>query len=176
MRIHKGGRKKIGMYKESSVEEIFEKYGEMLYKICVVMLKRTHDAEDTVQDIIIKYMTHNPAFISSEHEKAWMIRVAMNLCKDKLRFYKIYPQINIETIATTYPEQSEDNQILEALLALQPKYKEVLLLHYVEGYKCQEISGILKIKEATVKKRLERGRNILKKELRGEVSSEKKSN
>lgn len=72
------------MYKESSVEEIFEKYGEMLYKICVVMLKRTHDAEDTVQDIIIKYMTHNPAFISSEHEKAWMIRVAMNLCKDKL--------------------------------------------------------------------------------------------
>ena len=96
------------------------------------------------------------------------------------KFYRIIiwrlPQINIETIATTYPEQSEDNQILEALLALQPKYKEVLLLHYVEGYKCQEISGILKIKEATVKKRLERGRNILKKELRGEVSSEKKSN
>ena len=139
------------MYKESSVEEIFEKYGEMLYKICIVMLKRTHDAEDTVQDIIIKYMTHNPAFISSEHEKAWMIRVAMNLCKDKLRFYKIYPQINIETIATTYPEQSEDNQILEALLALQPKYKEVLLLHYVEGYKSKREKTLEDLAEKVAK-------------------------
>ena len=100
----------------------------------------------------------------------------MNICKDKLRFYKIYPQINIETIKTTYSEDSTDNQILEVLLALQPKYKEVLLLHYVEGYKCYEISKILKIKESTVKKRLERGRNLLKKELRGEAYSEKKCN
>ena len=90
---------------------------------------------------------------------------AINLCKDKLRFYKQHPYINIETIKTTYPEDSIDNQILAILLELPSKCKEVLLLYYVEGYKCFEISKILKITESTVKKRLERGRKLLKKKL-----------
>lgn len=89
----------------------------------------------------------------------------MNLCKDKLRFYKQHPYINIETIKTTYSEDSIDRQIFDILLELPPKYKAVLLLYYVEGYKCSEISKILKITESTVKKRLERGRNLLKKNL-----------
>ena len=150
---------------KTSVEEVFEKYGEMLYKICIVMLKKTYDAEDAVQDVLIKYMTKNLKFESVEHEKAWLIRVAMNLCKDKLRFYQIHPQINIDMIKTTYSNQCTERQILEILLNLPPKYKEVLLLHYVEGYKCHEICRILNITESTVKKRLERGRNLLKKNL-----------
>ena len=144
-----------GMLEQASVEEMFQKYGEMLYKICIVMLKNTYDAEDTVQDVLIKYMTKKPLFETYEHEKAWLIRVTINLCKDKLRFYK----------QTTYPEDSIDNQILAILLELPSKYKEVLLLYYVEGYKCFEISKILKITESTVKKRLERGRKLLKKKL-----------
>ena len=133
------------MIETSSVEEIFQKYGEMMYKLCIVMLKKTYDAEDTVQDALIKYMLKKPLFETYEHEKAWLIRVTINLCKDKLRFYKQHPHINIETIKT--------------------KYKAVLFLYYVEGYKCFEISKILKITESTVKKRLERGRNLLKKNL-----------
>ena len=148
------------MLEQASVEEMFQKYGEMLYKICIVMLKNTYDAEDTVQDVLIKYMTKKPLFETYEHEKAWLIRVTINLCKDKLRFYKQHPYINIETIKTTYPEDSIDNQILAILLELPSKYKEVLLLYYVEGYKCFEISKILKITESTVKKRLERGRKL----------------
>lgn len=158
-----------GMLEQSSVEEIFQKYGEMLYKICIVMLKKTYDAEDTVQDVLIKYMIKKPLFETYEHEKAWLIRVTINLCKDKLRFYKHFykqhPYINVETIKTTYPEDSIDNQIFAILLELPSKYKEVLLLYYVEGYKCLEISKILKITESTVKKRLERGRNLLKNKL-----------
>ena len=96
----------------------------------------------------------NPYFIDLEY-----------LCKDKLRFYQIHPQINIDMIKTTYSNQSTERQILEILLNLPPKYKEVLLLHYVEGYKCHEICRILNITESTVKKRLERGRNLLKKNL-----------
>ena len=95
----------------------------------------------------------------------WLIRVTINLCKDKLRFYKQHPHINIETIKTTYPEDSIDSQIFDVLLELPSKYKAVLFLYYVEGYKCFEISKILKITESTVKKRLERGRNLLKKNL-----------
>lgn len=153
------------MIEQSSIDEIFQKYGKMLYKICIVMLKKTYDAEDTVQDVLIKYMTKNPLFETYEHEKAWLIRVTMNLCKDKLRFYKQHPYIDIETIKTTYSEDSTDRQIFDILLELSPKYKAVRLLYYVEGYKCSEISKILKITESTVKKRLERGRKLLKENL-----------
>lgn len=153
------------MIETSSVEEIFQKYGEMMYKLCIVMLKKTYDAEDTVQDALIKYMLKKPLFETYEHEKAWLIRVTINLCKDKLRFYKQHPHINIETIKTTYPEDSIDSQIFDVLLELPSKYKTVLFLYYVEGHKCFEISKILKITESTVKKRLERGRNLLKKNL-----------
>lgn len=146
------------MIETSSVEEIFQKYGEMMYKLCIVMLKKTYDAEDTVQDALIKYMLKKPLFETYEHEKAWLIRVTINLCKDKLRFYKQHPHINIETIKTTYPEDSIDSQIFDVLLELPSKYKAVLFLYF-------EISKILKITESTVKKRLERGRNLLKKNL-----------
>lgn len=155
-------------FDENTVEYIFMKYGEMLYKICIVMLKNSHDAEDAVQDILIKYMIRKPVFDTGEHEKAWFIRVAINLCKDRLRFYNAHPQIDIETIKTTYSEESEDKRVLEALLNLPPKYREVLFLYYVEEYKCYEIGKILRITESAVKKRLERGRNLLKIEFRGE--------
>lgn len=150
---------------QSSVRRIFDEYGEMLYKICIVMLKNTYDAEDAVQDILIKYMVKKPAFDTTEYEKAWLIRVTMNLCKDRLRFKMKHPQINIESLNTTYSDQSEERKVLEVLMNLPIKYKEVLLLYYFEEYKCNEMSGILKISEAAVKKRLERGRNLLKKEL-----------
>lgn len=150
---------------QSSARRIFDEYGEMIYKICIVMLKNTYDAEDAVQDILIKYMVKKPAFDTTEYEKAWLIRVTMNLCKDRLRFKMKHPQINIESLNTTYSDQSEERKVLEVLLNLPLKYKEVLLLYYFEEYKCNEISGILKITEAAVKKRLERGRNLLKKEL-----------
>ena len=86
------------MIETSSVEEIFQKYGEMMYKLCIVMLKKTYDAEDTVQDALIKYMLKKPLFETYEHEKAWLIRVTINLCKDKLRFYKQHPHPKINAM------------------------------------------------------------------------------
>lgn len=152
-------------FEQSSVQRIFHEYGESLYKICLVMLKNTHDAEDAVQDILIKYMVKKPVFDTDEYEKAWLIRVAINVCKDRLRFKMKHPQINIETLQTTYSEQCKEHKVLEILINLPVKYKEVLLLYYFEEYKCQEIGRMLKITESAVKKRLERGRNLLKKEL-----------
>lgn len=152
-------------FEQSSVQRIFHKYGESLYKICLVMLKNTHDAEDAVQDILIKYMVKKPDFDTDEYEKAWLIRVAMNHCKDRLRFKRNHPYIDIETIKTTYSGQSKEHKVLEILINLPVKYKEVLILYYFEEYKCREISRMLKMTESAVKKRLERGRNLLRKEL-----------
>lgn len=81
----------------------------------------------------------------------------------------MYPKISIETIKTAYSQESENRKILEILLELPIKYKEVLLLYYVEEYKCYEIGEILKLKESTVKKRLERGRKLIRKEFGGNV-------
>lgn len=148
------------------VEEAFEEFGNMLYRVAVVLLRSRHDAEDAVQDTLIKYMEHQNKLQSKEHIKAWLLRVNINICKNKLRFYQRHPVIPLEQLGMTYKNEA-DCVLMEALMKLQAAYKEVLLLYYVEGYKIREIAGILKISESAVKKRLERGREKLNELLGG---------
>lgn len=149
---------------DQSVEEVFREYGNMLYRIAFVMMKNAFDAEDVVQDTLIKYMErmeNRKPFETEEHRKAWLIRVDINLCKNRLRFYKNHPKIGMEQLSRYY-EEKEDTTLMDSLLVLSPKYREVLLLHYVEGYQGKEIAGMLKLSESAVRKRLERGRRKLK--------------
>ncbi len=150
-----------------SVERVFDEYGNMLYRIAFVMMKNTFDAEDAVQDTLIKYMECNKHFETEEHRKAWLIRVTINLCKNRLRFYRNHPKISMEQLSRYY-ESEEDTRLMDSLLLLPQKYREVLLLHYVEGYQGKEIACMLKLSEASVRKRLERGRKKLR-ELLGEA-------
>lgn len=149
---------------DQSVEEVFREYGNMLYRIAFVMMKNAFDAEDVVQDTLIKYMEHRESrkpFETEEHRKAWLIRVDINLCKNRLRFYKNHPKIGMEELSRYY-EEKEDTKLMDSLLLLPSKYREVLLLHYVEGYQGKEIAGMLKLSESAVRKRLERGRGKLR--------------
>ncbi len=143
-----------------SVEKIFDEYGNMLYRIAFVMMKNSFDAEDMVQDILIKYMECKKNFETEEHRKAWLIRVTINLCKNRLRFYRNHPKISMEQLSRYY-ESEEDTAVMDALLLLPRKYREVLLLHYVEGYQGKEIAAMLGLSQAAVRKRLERGRRKL---------------
>lgn len=143
-----------------SVEKIFDEYGNMLYRIAFVMMRNSFDAEDVVQDTLIKYMECKKNFETEEHRKAWLIRVTINLCKNRLRFYRNHPKISMEQLSRYY-ESEEDKSVMEALLLLPRKYREVLLLHYVEGYRGKEIAVMLGLSEAAVRKRLERGRGRL---------------
>lgn len=142
------------------VERVFDEYGSMLYRIAFVMMKNAFDAEDVVQDTLIKYMECKKRFETEEYRKAWLIRVAINLCKNRLRFYRNHPKISVEQLSRCY-ESQEDTAVMDALLLLPRKYREVLLLHYVEGYRGREIADMLKLSEAAVRKRLERGREKL---------------
>lgn len=149
---------------DQSVEAIFQEFGDMLYRIAFVMMKNVFDAEDVVQDTLIKYMEHRErgkAFETEEHRKAWLIRVDINLCKNRLRFYKNHPKIGVEQLSRYY-EEKEDTRLMESLLLLSSRYREVLLLHYVEGYQGKEIAQMLGISESAVRKRLERGRGKLR--------------
>ncbi len=138
-----------------------QEYGNSLYRLCSVMTGSRDDAEDAVQECFLKYVEKAPDFKDGEHEKAWLIRVASNICKDILRKRKNKSFVSLDEIRNL--GVCEDNaQILELLISLEEKYRIVIHLHYVEGYKAREVASMLGISEAAVKKRLQRGREALR--------------
>lgn len=149
------------------IETIVHRYGKMLFRISLIVLCNEQDAEDAVQDTFLKYFMKAPAFESAEHEKAWLITVATNVCKNMRRFKAMHRHLNIDELVDYY-ETPEDAALLETLMLLPEKYKMVLLLHYVEDYKVNEISNILSISPSAVKMRLQKGREFLKDKYREE--------
>ncbi len=136
-------------------------YGSSFYRLCSVMTGNREDADDAVQECFLKYVEKAPNFNDSEHEKAWLIRVASNICKDILRKRKHQSFVSLDEIRNL--GVCEDNaQILEMLVSLEDKYRIVIHLHYVEEYKAREIASMLGLTEAAVKKRLQRGREALR--------------
>ncbi len=146
------------------IETAVEKYSKMLFSLCLSILKDYDDAEDAVQDTFIKYMTKAPAFRDSEHEKAWLIKVAANICKSELRLRKRNNSLSLDEVGEIGVSE-EDSGVFEAIMSLPARYNVVMNLHYLEGYTASEISEILGINADTVRKRLQNGRNKLKKEL-----------
>lgn len=147
----------------------YDLYGNMLFKLCMVILCNREDAEDVVQDTFAKYFKKHPDFHSEEHEKAWFIRVATNASRDKRRCWFFKNTVSLDQVGE-YAETEEQTQILEQVMALPPKYKTVLYLHYIEGYRVKEVANILRMKESTAKVALYRGREMLKLEIREELA------
>lgn len=149
------------------IEIIINKYGDMLYRLCVLMLKNESDAEDIVQETIIKYHQKSPTFENCEHEKAWLIRVATNKCRDLLRFRVRHPQIDDDYLDKITCDSS-DSGIIEALASLPEKFRLVLTLHYIEDYRVEDIAKIINRTSSAVKMRLQKGRKLLEKIYREE--------
>ena len=147
--------------KSEKIEYLLQQYGNSLFRLCLFMLKNEADAEDAIQETLIKFLQKAPAFTDTEHEKAWLFRVASNICLDLLRYQKRHPQEELDM--TKYmPTKPENPEILDALLELPEKYKLVLMLYYVEGYRVNEIAEIIQKSPSAVKMRLQKGRSLLK--------------
>ena len=155
------------MQNTDCVREAVEEYGDMLYMICLVMLRNTADAEDAVQDTFIRFMQKSPVFQGEEHEKAWLIKVASNVCKDMLRQRDNVTELD-EATMNTIADSENDTHILEALMQIPEKFRIVLTLHYIEGYKVDEIAQIIKKTSSAVKMRLSKGRKLLEDKYRKE--------
>ena len=155
------------MLTSDCAREAVEKYGDMLYRICLVMLKNSADAEDAVQETFITYIKKAPAFESKGHEKAWLITVATNKCRDMIR-YRMRHQTESEEALLNYAVEKTESGIIEALMELPEKYRIVLMLHYVEEYKINEISEIIGSSASAIKMRLSRGRKLLEEKYRKE--------
>lgn len=155
---------------EKDLETTVYTYADTLFRTCLALLREPFEAEDVVQEIFLTYYRSDKVFESEEHKKAWLIRSAVNRCKNILDFQKRHRQISLDDLqecaGTEYDAENKD--ILDALLRLPQKFRIVLTLHYVEEYKVREIADILGMKESAVKMRLQKGRRLLEKIYREE--------
>ncbi len=143
-------------------------YSDMVKRICFCHLKNSADTEDVFQNVFLKYLLYNGDFEDAEHEKAWFIRVTINACKDHLKSLFRHRALPLEVLTKEAANiEPEHYDLLEAVLSLPVKYKNVIYLHYYEGYTAAEIAVILKSRENTVYSLLSRGRSMLKKKLGG---------
>ena len=146
----------------NAVTALVERYSALLYRHSLVMLGRPSDAEDVVQETFLRYMQKAPRLNGEEHEKAWLLTVAMNLCRNQLRHRKTHPHTDLDSCPEPTAPPPQDTPVLDALSALPDKVRVVVLLHYVEGYKVQEIASRLRLTPSAVKMRLQKGRQLLK--------------
>ena len=157
------------MCTEQETSRAIELYSDMIRRICLLHLKNHADTEDVFQEVFLKYVLRGAVFESVEHERAWLIRVTVNACKDLLKSLFRHRTVPLDLISEeTGNVISEYSDILETVLSLPDKYKNVIYLHYYEGYTAKEIGRILNKKENTIYSLLSRGRELLKLELGGD--------
>lgn len=151
---------------DTEFEAKYNDYGNMLYKIAFLYLGNANDSEDVLQDIFTKYLCGKYKFKNAEHEKAWFIRVTQNKCVDYLKKSgRKNVCIDDANITVTYDYDETEQDIISKVIALPEKYKSAIILYYYNDYSVEEISKTLKLSKSAVKKRLQRGRDILKLEL-----------
>lgn len=148
-----------------SVRRALDLYSQSLIKISFAYLKNIADAEEVTQEVFLAYLQKRPVFESSEHEKAWLIRTAINKSKNMLKTGWFKSRNPVPEDLSYLPK--EENEVLQAVLALDKKYRIPIHLHYYEGYSIQEIAVIMQAKPATVGTWLARGRFILKEKIGG---------
>lgn len=157
------------MRTEQEAISAIERYSDTVLRLCMVHLKNPTDTEDVFQTVFLKYVLSSVVFESEEHEKAWFIRVTINACKDWLKSLFRRRTVSLdELLDQPAAVAQEHREVLEAVLQLPAKYRNVVYLHYYEGYTAPEISDLLNIKVNTVYTLLNRARGELKKTLGGD--------
>ncbi|HHW31215.1 MAG TPA: RNA polymerase sigma factor [Clostridiaceae bacterium] len=149
--------------------QLYNRHVDTVYRVCFMYMKNKADTEDMVQNTFIRLMKDKTTFESVEHEKAWLIRTATNLCKDHFKHWwsKTVHINQAEEIAVEQPFDIDSN--LRKVMELPSKYKTVIYLYYYEGYSTEEIASILKKNPSTIRGYLHRGRKLLKMEMEGDL-------
>ena len=148
---------------ESTVKE----YINMLYRVAFNYLKSKEDSEDAVQNTFIRLYHCKKGFKSEEHLKAWLIRVTINESKRILSNNKKHAAIDIEKVAhELYFDETEKSEFSIELMKLNPTYSTVLYLYYYEGYKAEEIAGLLSKTTVAVNLILSRARKQIRERLK----------
>lgn len=157
------------MQGEQEVNRAIEKYADMVRRLCLIHLQNSADTEDIFQTVFLKYVLRSMPFESEEHEKAWLIRVTINACRDLRRsFFKSRTVSLDDLVEIPAPMTQSHREVLEAVLSLPRKYKDVVYLHYYEGYTAAEIGEILGKNVNTIYTLMTRSKKLLKEKLEGD--------
>lgn len=158
-----------------SAERLVETYADTILRVCYTYLHSVADAEDICQDTLLKLMNCTEPFGSAEHERAWVIRVAINACKDVLRRNSEHEIVPLDAVPEPIqPERADEaarqvqtQYVLDAVMSLPVLYREVIYLRYYENYSIRAIARVLGVSEDVVSQRLSRARKQLKPKLAG---------
>jgi RNA polymerase sigma-70 factor (ECF subfamily) len=149
---------------EEQFSRAYDRYGALLYRVGLMHTGNPADAEDVLQDAFLRYLGKAPRFRDELHEKRWLIRVTVNLCRNRRN--EAAARKNIPMLeAVTAAEVASDGYIKDAVRALPPKLRDVIYFHCVEGYSVEETAQMLGIGPSAVKMRLMRAREKLKLDL-----------
>ena len=145
-----------------------DRYADMVRRLCLIHVKNLADSEDVFQTVFVKYVLSSAVFENDEHEKAWFIRVTINACRDLLRSFFRSRTVPLEELIDLPAEESDTKEVLGAVLELPEKYRDVVYLHYFEGYTALEIGQLTKKNVNTVYSLLTRSKKLLREKLGGD--------
>ena len=153
----------------------FRKYGDTVLRAAYACCGNYSEAEDITQDVFLILHSNPQDFESDEHMKAWLLRAAINKCKNYKKSFRVSRTDNIDDVSENQLKCNftlRDSEIRENISKLPQKYSSVIFLYYFEGYSIREIAQMLGKNENTVNSRLQRGRKKLKIELEREGYNE----
>ena len=153
---------------DEEIMDIYNRQVDTVYRVCFSFMKTRTDTEDMVQETFLRLMSSGTEFQSEKHEKAWLIVTASNLCKDALR-RAWRKHTSIDDLPEIHQDGPEWNPVLEAILALPADQKTAVYMYYYEGYSSAEIAKAMRCRQGTIRSRLSRARQALKKDLGGDA-------
>lgn len=158
-------------YTDRYLAGLVHRHADMIMRIAYTYLKSTADAQDICQEVFLKAVKHRKTFENAEHEKSWIIRVAVNCCKDALRspWRRLFSPLG-DAMPPIADKQKQE--VVSLVMELPKKYRIILYLYYFEGYATAEIAELLQRKDATVRTQLKRAREMLKANLIGGLANE----
>lgn len=147
---------------------LYQRHVDTVYRVCFTHLRNAADTEDAVQSVFLKLLAKPQAFADANHEKAWLIRVAANHCKDVLKnAWNRRSDLDSIPEPEAPPDQSLPDETLALVMALPENLRVCVYLYYYEGYNALEIAGVLGCAHSTVRNYLSDARKELKEKLAG---------
>lgn len=152
-------------------EDVYYRYSDMVYRLALARCRNKSDAEDVMQDVFVRYVRANPTFESAEHQRAWLIKTAVNCSNSRLKSaWRCRTSAFTDELlnGSVNPPSDAACDVYAAVLRLPIDQRTAVHLFYYEGYKVSEIASLTGTTESTVKSRLRRARIKLEDELKGE--------
>lgn len=154
--------------KEALARRLVETYSDQLLRLAYSILNSVPDAQDVCQEVLLKRLDHQGTFASPAHERAWLVKVTVNQCRNLCRSPWRSRTVGLDAVAEQAAFQPREGGVLEEVQKLPRTDREVLVLYYYLGYDTNEIGALLGLRPGAVRARMKRARQKLKTELEGQ--------